>query len=104
MIRCCAAARLLLRPQVRAPKVEEVSTVEASLRLDAIASAGFRMSRSKMTDAIKSGARRGGGDAASQRWLLLQVRQQQQQQLGESLTPTTHLPALMPAAAASSAE
>ena len=41
--------------QVRAPRVEEVSSVEASLRLDAVASAGFRMSRGKMTDLIKSG-------------------------------------------------
>ncbi len=41
--------------QVRAPRVEEISSVEASLRLDAVASAGFRMSRSKMMDLIKAG-------------------------------------------------
>lgn len=41
--------------QVRAPRVEALSSVEASLRLDAVASAGFRMSRSKMTDLVKSG-------------------------------------------------
>ncbi|KAL4430767.1 hypothetical protein ABPG75_006023 [Micractinium tetrahymenae] len=41
--------------QVRAPRVEELSSVEASMRLDAIASAGFRMSRSKMMDLIKAG-------------------------------------------------
>lgn len=49
------------RPQVRAPRVEELSSVEASLRLDAVASAGFRMSRSKMMDLIKSGALPVGG-------------------------------------------
>ncbi len=41
--------------RVRAPKVEPIHSTEASLRLDAIASAGFRMSRSKMSDMIKSG-------------------------------------------------
>ena len=41
--------------QVRAPRVEEVGSMEASLRLDAVASAGFRMSRSKMMDLIKAG-------------------------------------------------
>lgn len=40
---------------VPAPKTEHVKTVESSVRLDAIASAGFRMSRSKMADLIKSG-------------------------------------------------
>lgn len=33
----------------------QVSTVEASLRLDSVASAGMGMSRSKMSAAIKSG-------------------------------------------------
>lgn len=37
---------------VREPKKKEMTTVEASLRLDAIASAGFGMSRSKMVDLI----------------------------------------------------
>ncbi len=38
--------------KVRAPQQKEITTVEASLRLDAIASAGFGMSRSKMVDLI----------------------------------------------------
>jgi RNA-binding protein YlmH len=42
--------------RVAAPRVEEVSSVEASLRLDAVASAGFRLSRSRMLDLIKGGA------------------------------------------------
>ena len=41
--------------KVREPKKKELTTVEASLRLDAIASAGFGMSRSKMVDIIESG-------------------------------------------------
>ena len=41
--------------KVREPKKKEMTTVEASLRLDAVASAGFGMSRSKMTDLISSG-------------------------------------------------
>ena len=41
--------------KVPAPKVEEINTTEASTRLDAIASAGFRVSRSKFTDMIASG-------------------------------------------------
>jgi photosystem II S4 domain protein len=40
--------------KIREPKKEMVTT-EASLRLDAIASAGFGMSRSKMVDLISSG-------------------------------------------------
>ncbi|GAX74042.1 hypothetical protein CEUSTIGMA_g1492.t1 [Chlamydomonas eustigma] len=40
---------------VRPPKVEEINSIEASLRVDAVASAGFRVSRSKMADLIKSG-------------------------------------------------
>ena len=40
---------------VRAPKTEEVRSVEASLRLDAVASAGFRMSRAKAADLVKAG-------------------------------------------------
>eukprot|EP00193_Tetraselmis_chui_P007731 CAMPEP_0177766628 /NCGR_PEP_ID=MMETSP0491_2-20121128/8623_1 /TAXON_ID=63592 /ORGANISM="Tetraselmis chuii, Strain PLY429" /LENGTH=218 /DNA_ID=CAMNT_0019283049 /DNA_START=550 /DNA_END=1206 /DNA_ORIENTATION=- len=35
-------------------KVSEIVTVEASMRLDAIGSAGFRMSRGKVVDLIKS--------------------------------------------------
>ena len=41
--------------KIRPPKKKEMTTVEASLRLDAIASAGFGMSRSKMADAISAG-------------------------------------------------
>ncbi|MGB8702729.1 MAG: photosystem II S4 domain protein [Thermosynechococcaceae cyanobacterium] len=41
--------------QVREPRKKELTTVEASMRLDAIASAGFGMSRSKMADLINSG-------------------------------------------------
>ncbi|MEY2976540.1 MAG: photosystem II S4 domain protein [Prochlorotrichaceae cyanobacterium] len=38
--------------RVRPPQTKTLTTVEASLRLDAIASAGFGMSRSKMVDLI----------------------------------------------------
>ncbi|MUL39300.1 photosystem II S4 domain protein [Gloeocapsopsis dulcis] len=41
--------------KIREPKKKELTTVEASLRLDAIASAGFGTSRSKMADMIDSG-------------------------------------------------
>ncbi len=41
--------------KVQPPKKKELTTVEASLRLDAIASAGFGMSRNKMVDLISSG-------------------------------------------------
>lgn len=41
--------------RVREPKKKELTTVEASLRLDAVASAGFGMSRSKMVDLINAG-------------------------------------------------
>ncbi len=41
--------------KVREPKKKELTTVEASLRLDAIASAGFGTSRSKMVDMINAG-------------------------------------------------
>lgn len=37
------------------PSKKEITTVEASLRLDAIASAGLGMSRSKMVEAINGG-------------------------------------------------
>lgn len=36
-------------------KVEHIKTFEASLRLDSIAGAGFKISRSKMTDLVKAG-------------------------------------------------
>lgn len=41
--------------KIREPKKKEITTVEASMRLDAIASAGFGMSRSKMADLISAG-------------------------------------------------
>lgn len=41
--------------KVPTPRQKELTTVEASLRLDAIASAGFGMSRSKMADLIAAG-------------------------------------------------
>lgn len=41
--------------KIRPPKKKELTTVEASLRLDAIASFGFGLSRSKMADAINTG-------------------------------------------------
>jgi len=41
--------------RIREPKKKEMTTVEASVRLDAIASAGFGMSRSKMADMISGG-------------------------------------------------
>lgn len=40
---------------VREVKVQEIKSVEAFLRLDAIASAGFRTSRSKIVDMVKAG-------------------------------------------------
>lgn len=41
--------------KIREPKKKELTTVEASLRLDAIASAGFGTSRNKMAEMIGSG-------------------------------------------------
>jgi photosystem II S4 domain protein len=41
--------------KIREPKKKEMTTVEASMRLDAIASAGFGMSRSKMAEMISGG-------------------------------------------------
>jgi photosystem II S4 domain protein len=41
--------------KIRSPQKKEITTVEASLRLDAIASAGFGISRSKMAGAIAAG-------------------------------------------------
>ncbi|MEM9164111.1 MAG: photosystem II S4 domain protein [Cyanobacteria bacterium P01_F01_bin.4] len=41
--------------KVREPRKKEMTTVEASMRLDAVASAGFGMSRSKMADMISGG-------------------------------------------------
>jgi len=52
--------------RVRQPKKKELTTVEASLRLDAVASAGFGMSRSKMVDLINTGDVRINWKAAKQ--------------------------------------
>ncbi|MGC8713705.1 MAG: photosystem II S4 domain protein [Leptodesmis sp.] len=41
--------------KIREPKKKELTTVEASMRLDAIASAGFGMSRNKMAEMISAG-------------------------------------------------
>ncbi|HEY9674367.1 MAG TPA: photosystem II S4 domain protein [Waterburya sp.] len=41
--------------KIREPKKKEMTTVEASMRLDAVASAGFGVSRSKMADLITAG-------------------------------------------------
>ena len=41
--------------RVRQPRTDRVTSVEASMRLDAVASAGFRMSRSKLLDLVKAG-------------------------------------------------
>jgi photosystem II S4 domain protein len=41
--------------KIREPKKKELTTVEASMRLDAVASAGFGMSRSKMAEMISGG-------------------------------------------------
>jgi RNA-binding protein YlmH len=41
--------------QVKPPRVYTFRSVEASLRVDALASAGFRMSRSKLADMISGG-------------------------------------------------
>ncbi len=41
--------------RVRPPQTKEMTSVEASLRIDALGSAGFGLSRSKMAEAIESG-------------------------------------------------
>lgn len=41
--------------RVRPPQTKEITSVEASLRLDAVASAGFGLSRSKMVESVESG-------------------------------------------------
>jgi photosystem II S4 domain protein len=41
--------------KIREPKKKEMVTTEASMRLDAVASAGFGMSRGKMVDLIEAG-------------------------------------------------
>ncbi|MDM7936531.1 MAG: photosystem II S4 domain protein [Cyanobium sp. CZS 48M] len=46
-----------LQPPTR-PQPRQLATVEASLRLDAVASAGFGISRSRMAELVRSGATR----------------------------------------------
>ncbi|NJR68275.1 MAG: photosystem II S4 domain protein [Synechococcales cyanobacterium CRU_2_2] len=58
--------------RVRPPQIKEMITVEASMRLDAIASAGFGMSRSKMVDLITSGDVRVNWKTISQSSYVLQ--------------------------------
>lgn len=41
--------------RTRAPKIDQITTVEASLRVDAVASAGFKLSRTKLADLISAG-------------------------------------------------
>lgn len=41
--------------EVQPPRVQVIKSVEASLRVDALASAGFKMSRSKLADLISAG-------------------------------------------------
>jgi len=41
--------------KVQPPRVKSITSVEASLRLDAVASAGFGISRSKMVEEIQRG-------------------------------------------------
>ncbi|KKI99229.1 photosystem II S4 domain protein [Prochlorothrix hollandica] len=59
--------------RVQPPRIKELTTVEASLRLDAIASAGFGMSRSKMVDLIQAGDVRINWKAVTQSSHLLQT-------------------------------
>lgn len=48
-----------------AARVDTFSSTEASMRLDAVGSAGFRISRSKMADFIAGGAVKAGGWAGA---------------------------------------
>ena len=57
---------------VRQPKTEQMRTVEASLRLDAVTSAGFRISRGKAADLIKHGDVRWMGGVRAQTCLTSQ--------------------------------
>ncbi|UFP95925.1 photosystem II S4 domain protein [Gloeobacter morelensis] len=41
--------------RIRPPQTKEITSVEASLRIDAIGSAGFGLSRNKMVESIESG-------------------------------------------------
>ena len=41
--------------RVRAGSVKEITSVESSMRLDAIASAGMKLSRSKLAKMVKDG-------------------------------------------------
>jgi photosystem II S4 domain protein len=59
--------------QVRPPQTKSLTTVEASLRLDAVASAGFGMSRSKMVDLITRGEVRVNWKTITQSSFLLKT-------------------------------
>ncbi|PZD75239.1 hypothetical protein C1752_00052 [Acaryochloris thomasi RCC1774] len=59
--------------RVREPRKREMTTVEASLRLDAIASAGFGLSRSKMVGFISAGDVRVNWKAVTQASHALQA-------------------------------
>jgi RNA-binding protein YlmH len=54
-VRVSASPAPLSELRVPAARADTIRTTEASLRLDAVASAGFRVSRSKMADAIDGG-------------------------------------------------
>ncbi|CAI5981456.1 unnamed protein product [Closterium sp. NIES-65] len=56
---------------VSPPRIDTLRTVEASLRLDAVASAAFRLSRSKFTDLIAKGDVRVNWREASKSGVLL---------------------------------
>lgn len=58
---------------VASPQTKSLSTVEASLRLDAVASAGFGVSRSKMSDWISQGLVRVNWQVVQQPRHLLKV-------------------------------
>ncbi len=54
-VKCVAMPAPLSALRVPPARADTIRTAEASLRLDAVASAGFRLSRSKMADAIDGG-------------------------------------------------
>ena len=51
----CRTLDSLSELQVAPPRVKEVSSVEASLRIDSVASAGFACSRTKMVEMVRAG-------------------------------------------------
>jgi RNA-binding protein YlmH len=54
-IACLVAETSWERLPNQLPKEKQLTTVEASLRLDAVASAGFAISRNRMADLIRQG-------------------------------------------------